>query len=87
MKKYLGRWGHRKFYEKYYDVVKNYSIKRLIKCLRYEALKILFKDFFSSEDFMKMSNTDESLLSIKDTGDIEKFIQLAKNNFEWLDDI
>ena len=61
MKKYVSKWNLRRTYAKYYDVISKYSCKRLHAILSVKAFRIIFDEFFNSEDFEEMLQTDESL--------------------------
>lgn len=63
MKKYMGKCKLRKTYTKYYEVISNYSYRRLVALLKVEPFKIVLEQFLKSDDFEEMLLTDESLLT------------------------
>ncbi|CAI2360646.1 unnamed protein product [Moneuplotes crassus] len=61
MKKYINRCNLRRICEKYYQIIYKYSYKRLGNLLNSRSIKLIFLDFFKSEDFKSMLEVDESL--------------------------
>ncbi|CAI2360437.1 unnamed protein product [Moneuplotes crassus] len=81
MKRYINRCSLRRVCEKYYQIIYKYSYKRLGTLLKSKSVQLIFLDFFESEEFQQMLETDESLEKDKDAYDYraKRIIDYVKN--------
>ena len=61
MKKRFFKTKIKKIYDSYYDVISKYSHRKLRKLLIVEGFRVVLKEYFCSQDFEIMLDTDPSL--------------------------
>ena len=81
MKKYISKSSLKRTHTKYYDLIWGFSKVKLNGILKIESFRVIFKEFFSSQDFEVMLNTDESLYKNKDCFEekAQKLLQMIGN--------
>ncbi|CAI2367648.1 unnamed protein product [Moneuplotes crassus] len=82
MKKYVSKCSLKRIHTKYYDLISKFSRSRLTSILKVKSFQIIFEEFFTSEEFRIMLETDESLSKNKEIYEekSERLIQILKRS-------